>query len=117
MNQAADYAESAEQLPSRGLGLATGMLLFMIAEVVVFMGIPVDSRTPGHTAFIAAMFVDAGIQVTGMLLTWQGRYRIGGNLQIVASALHVLDLMGIIGVIGGLHSRRYPEKLAELREE
>lgn len=114
MNQAADYAENAEQLPSRGLGYATGVLIFMWAEISIYAGVRPSQMTDSHRLAIAAMVAIAFVQMLGMWLTSRGRHRLGGNLQIFASALHIVDVIGVIGIIGGVLSKRYPDKRAAL---
>ena len=54
------------------------------------------------------------LQFAGILLVTAGHYRVGGVLQIVAGAVHALDLIGVIGIFGGLAAYRYPERLAKL---
>jgi hypothetical protein len=44
-------------------------------------------------------------QVVGIALVLRGRYRLGGLVQIVSSAMHVLKGEGLIGVIGGMRAR------------
>jgi len=46
-------------------------------------------------------------QVAGILLVLRGRYRLGGTVQVVSSAMHVLKGEGLIGVIGGMRARAY----------
>lgn len=117
MTHAMGQAVSAEPAPSKGLGYGIGMLVFMVAEITIFANVNPDRWTDSHLTFLIGMGVAAAIQAAGMWLTYVGRYKLGGNLQIVASAMHVLDLMGVIGIIGGVLSRRYPEKLAASGEE
>jgi hypothetical protein len=46
-------------------------------------------------------------QLIGVVLVALGRYRTGGVMQICASALHVIELFGIIGILGGLRAYHY----------
>jgi hypothetical protein len=46
-------------------------------------------------------------QVAGIVLVLRGQYRLGGLVQIVSSAIHVLKGEGFIGVIGGMRARAY----------
>ncbi len=56
----------------------------------------------------------APLLFAGIFLVTAGHYRVGGVLQIVASAVHVLDLIGILDIFGGLAAYRYPARLAKL---
>lgn len=78
----------------------------MVAEVAFF-------DRAGHVGFgaieiyfclVAATLVG---QVAGIVLVWRGRFRLGGLVQIVSSAMHVLKGEGLIGVIGGMRARAY----------
>jgi hypothetical protein len=90
------------------------MLIFMIMEIGVFF----DAwLTSGHVNeyvvwYFGVKIVLCVMQAIGMWLVAGGRYRLGGTLQIVASAIHVVELMGLVGVYGGLQAYRYPEQLA-----
>lgn len=117
MTQAMGEAISAEATPSKGLGYGFGMLAFMLGEIAIFAGVNPDRWTDSHLTFLIGMGAAAAAQMLGMWLTYTGKYKIGGNLQIIASAMHIVDLMGVIGIVGGFLSRRYPDKLAALDEE
>lgn len=110
----ATYTERRE--PSKGLDFATGMLIFMLAELGVIAGIDPERWTDSHSILLTGTIVLIVIQAVGMFLTYCGRYKLGGSLQIVASAVHLIDLMGILGIMGGMRSRKYPEKMQALDE-
>lgn len=115
MTHAMGEAVNAAPTPSKGLGFAAVVLVFMVAEISIYGG--VENAADSHRIMLLGMIIVSVVEATGMWLTWTGRYKLGGNLQIAASVLHVIDLMGVIGVIGGILSRRYPERLAALNEE
>jgi hypothetical protein len=76
----------------------------MLGEVVFF------DRAPGSGfgaigLYFCAVLVTALGQVAGIILVLRGRYRVGGLVQIVSSALHVLKGEGLVGVIGGMRAR------------
>ncbi len=101
---------------SKGVGFSIAMLIIMILEFMVLLDIhPEDwgQFSVGKMAFFIYLVVAATIQVTGMFLVSKGSYKTGGVLQIVASGAHLLDLVGIIGILGGLAAYRYPERVAE----
>ena len=98
--------------PPKGLMWATLMLFFMLLEI----GVLIDIERQYINAMMLFFFVGLGIlallQFVGILLVAAGRYRVGGVLQVAASAVHALDLIGMIGVVGGIKAYRYPERLA-----
>ena len=63
---------------------------------------------PGPSArYFALVALTFLLQIAGIVLVWQGRYRAGGAFQIASSAIHVLKGEGVVGLIGGLKAYRY----------
>ena len=97
---------------SNGLRWAYGMLLLEALELAVVGEVAFFDRTSRggfgavelYFTLVAATLVG---QVIGIVLVLKGRYRAGGTVQIVASAMHVLKGEGLIGVIGGMRARAY----------
>jgi len=72
-----------------------------------------------HWYFIV-MVCATSAQGTGVLLVTRGWFRLGGGLQIVASAAQVFKIDGVIGIVGGVKAWRYParmDKASELRRQ
>ena len=101
--------------PPTGIMWAILMLFFMLFEI----GILIDIERLYINAMMLLFFAGLGflalLQLVGILLVAAGRYRVGGVLQVAASAVHTLDLIGIMGVVGGIKAYRYPERLAQSR--
>lgn len=57
-----------------------------------------------YFAFVALTLI---LQIVGIVLVLQGRYRAGGAFQIASSAIHVLKGEGVVGLVGGLKAYRY----------
>ena len=99
--------------PSKGYALAVAMLIFMVMEVSLLA----DAWLSGSRLNVYVLYyfgvkaVLCVVQLVGILLVVGGRYRLGGALQLVASAIHVPELLGIVGVLGGLAAYRYPARL------
>jgi hypothetical protein len=103
---------------SRGLGWAYAMLLFMVLECLVVAEVEFFDR-PAHTGvgaleiyFFVVLATMLG-QVVGIVLVLRSQYRLGGLVQIVSSAIHVLKGEGFVGVIGGMRARAYASEAAE----
>lgn len=110
---------------SKGFKFSVPMLVLMVLE---FLGFYLEFTTGfsadkagffGSTAgiFLFILVALCVLQLIGILLVTAELYRIGGIFQIVASAFHVPDLMGIIGIIGGLRAYRYPAALINVQNE
>lgn len=108
-----------ERLPaSNGLVWAFISLALDLLEVVVLIEILYFDR-PGfqtgagfgllHLYFYIMLLATAG-QAAGVALVARSWYRLGGALQIVASAVQVFKVDGIIGVVGGVKAWRYPDR-------
>ncbi len=72
-----------------------------------------------HGYFIV-MVCATTAQGMGVLLVTRGWFRLGGGLQIVASAAQVFKIDGVIGIVGGVKAWRYParmDKASELRRQ
>ena len=91
------------------------MLIFMLGEIGILIDIERQYVNAATLFFFAGLGFLTLLQLVGILLVAAGRYRVGGVLQIVASAVHALDLIGLVGVVGGIKAYRYPERLAESR--
>ncbi len=100
--------------PSKGFAFSISMLVFMLIEI----GVLADIERQYINTMILLLFAGLGflalLQFAGILLVTAGHYRVGGVLQIVASAVHALELIGLLGIFGGLAAYRYPERLAKL---
>ncbi len=101
--------------PPKGLMWAILMLFFMLIEIGVLIDIERQYINAMMLFFFAGLGFLALLQPVGILLVAAGRYRVGGVLQVAASAVHALDLIGIIGVVGGIKAYRYPERVAKSR--
>ncbi len=101
--------------PPKGLTWAIPMLVFMLCEIGVLMDIEGRYTNSMVLLLFAGLGFLALLQFVGILLVAAGRYRVGGVVQIVASAVHALDLIGMIGVVGGIKAYRYPDRLAMSR--
>lgn len=103
--------------PSKGFAYSISMLVFMLIEI----GVLIDIERQYINTMILLLFAGLGflalLQFAGILLVMAGHYRVGGVLQIVASAVHALELIGLIGIFGGLAAYRYPERLAKLERD
>lgn len=56
--------------------------------------------------FIVTVVASLG-QAAGVALVAAGRYRAGGYLQIASSAVQVVKIDGIPGIVGGVKALRY----------
>ena len=91
---------------------AYGMLLLEALECLVVGEVAFFDRAARsgfgaveiYFCLVAATLVG---QVIGIALVLRGRYQLGGTVQIVASAMHVLKGEGLIGVIGGMRARAF----------
>ena len=90
---------------AKGLVMAVAMLVVQLLAIVLYA-----QQAPEVAVFMALFAV---LQLVGIFLTSFGAYRAGGVVQIVASALFVP--IGILGIVGGMRSWRYPEE-ARLRQ-
>jgi hypothetical protein len=88
------------------------MLVMMVTEAmvlveVIFWDRPASGIQPhfgGVEIYFALVIATVLLQAAGILLVRQSRYRAGGAMQIAASALHLLKIEGLIGIIGGLRA-------------
>jgi hypothetical protein len=109
--------QSARRRASPGLAWAYAMLLLEALECLVVAEVEFFDR-PRHPGFgaleIYFCVVTATLlgQVAGIILVLRGRYRLGGLVQIISSAIHVLKGEGFIGVIGGMRARAYASEAA-----
>ena len=100
--------------PSRGLAFSITMLVFMLIEIGVLADIERQYINTMMLFFFTGLGFLALLQFAGILLVTANHYRVGGVIQLIASAVHALDLIGLIGIFGGLAAYRYPERLAKL---
>ena len=104
---------------SKGLLLAWIMLVLMAAELLALSEVVFfDSKEMGEPSFGLQLYfyvvlVTVLLQITGIILVKRGSFRVGGILQIIASAPHAIKLEGLIGIMGGLDAYDYPEELAQ----
>ncbi len=105
----------ANVAPPKGLFWAILMLIFMLVEIGVLLDIERQYINATMKLFFAGLGILAVLQLVGILLVASGRYRVGGVVQIIASAAHAFDLIGFVGVAGGIKAYRYPERLAKSR--
>ena len=97
---------------SPGLTWAYVMLFLEVLECLMLVEVVLFDRKPGSGfgaigLYFCAVAATVLGQVAGILLVRRGRYRVGGLVQIVSSAIHVLKGEGLIGVIGGMRARAY----------
>lgn len=88
------------------------MLVVMVFEFLVLFDMrPATNefKSIGTTVFFGYLLMAALVQLIGLLLVKAGHYKAGGALQIIASAGHIIDLIGIIGIYGGLKAYRFTE--------
>ena len=105
-------------MPSKGLAWALSMFgldmveLLVLIEVVFFdlrrSPLPSASSLTFIQLYFLLAVLSCALQLVGVVFVATGWFRLGGALQIVASAFHVPKGEGIIGVIGGLQAYRYP---------
>lgn len=101
--------------PRPGLNWAFVMLALqafeclVLVEVVFFdrPGIGLGSGFNAVQLYFALVAFTVLLQIAGIVLVLEGRYRAGGALQIASSAIHVLKGEGVVGLIGGLKAYRY----------
>lgn len=93
--------------PSKGLGFATSALVVMLLEFALVIDIGPDYRSEPILILFTVFGILCILQIVGILLVLAGHYRVGGILQIVASAAHVIDGFGVLGVIGGTNAMRH----------
>jgi hypothetical protein len=95
---------------SRGLPWAFVMLALELAECLVLIEVVFSDRPRSGLAtgfglvelyflLVIATFL---CQIAGIVLVTKGRPRLGGILQLVSSAPHVLKVEGLIGIVGGV---------------
>jgi hypothetical protein len=107
--------------PSKGLVLAQIMFCLMATEVLVLIEIVFfdtvkagDTRGIGLVLYFWGAVITCLLQLIGIILVKKGWFRVGGVLQMIASAPHALKLEGLIGIMGGLDAYDYPQELSEL---
>jgi len=110
-------ATSGARSASNGLVWAMISLALDLIEVVVLVEIVFFDKPAfngavsfGFLHVYLVMMVAATIgQGLGVLSVAHGWYRVGGAMQIVASAVQVFKVDGIIGVVGGVKAWRYAD--------
>jgi hypothetical protein len=65
-----------------------------------------------HT-YVYVSLASVIVQLIGIILVEKRWYRLGGILQIAASTIHIWEVEGIIGIIGGLDAYHYPASQKE----
>lgn len=94
--------------PSKGFAFSISMLVFMLIEI----GVLADIERQYINTMILLLFAGLGLlallRFAGILLVAAGHYRVGGVIQIVASAVHALESIGLLGIFGGLAAYRIP---------
>jgi hypothetical protein len=90
------------------------MLIFMLMEIgLLFDAWLAGSRVSRYVLYYFGVKVLVCVMhAVGMVLVAGGRYRLGGVLQMVAGVVHVPELVGLLGVMGGLAAYRYPDRQA-----
>lgn len=101
---------------SPGLTWAYAMLVLELLECLVVGEVVFFDRARGSGfgaigLYFCVVLATAAGQVLGILLVRRGRYRVGGLVQIVSSAIHVLKGEGLIGVIGGMRARAFARRM------
>ena len=101
---------------SPGLTWASAMLVLEVLECLMIGEVMFFDRAPGSGFGAIGLYFCAVLatllgQVAGILLVLRGQYRVGGLIQIVSSAMHVLKGEGLIGVIGGMRARAYARQI------
>ena len=66
-----------------------------------------------HT-YVYVSLASVVVQLIGIILVEKKWYRLGGILQIAASTVHIWEVEGIIGIIGGLDAYHYPASQKEI---
>jgi len=84
------------------------MLMLQLLELAALTEVVVarSAHNLALSIYLAVVATTVALQIAGIALVLVGRYRLGGILQIAASAVHVLKLEGIIGIVGGLTAIR-----------
>lgn len=100
----------------RGPGLVSGGFMFalMLAEVGVlseivfsdFHRVAADGAVTPTEIYFYVVLATCVLQAAGLGLVMRGHYRIGGALQIAASAVHLIKIEGLIGIFGGMRAYR-----------
>jgi hypothetical protein len=108
--------QSERRGASPGLPWAYAMLVLEVVECLVVGEVVFFDRAPGSGFGAIGLYFCVVVatvlgQVAGILLVLRGRYRVGGLVQIVSSAIHVLKGEGLIGVIGGMRARAYARQM------
>jgi hypothetical protein len=106
--------------PSKGLIWAQVMIALMILECLVLIEVIFYDSEPGALSrnpylklYFIATIVTSVLQFVGILMVKTGHYKWGGIVQIAASAMHALEIEGIIGLVGGVKAYMYPQLLIE----
>ena len=105
----------------RGLPWAWIMFGIMSLEFLVLAEVLFSDRTKESWAsggnVVMLLFAISGLtlilQGIGIALVLQGKTRLGGTIQMAASAVHVVKLDGVIGLYGGLLARRSGEAILQ----
>ena len=108
------YSEPSRASP--GLTWAYVMLFLEVLECLMVGEVVFFDRAPGSGFGAIGLYFCVVLatllgQVAGILLVRRGQYRVGGLVQIVSSAVHVLKGEGLIGVIGGMRARAYARQI------
>ncbi|MBW1816692.1 MAG: hypothetical protein JRJ60_05975 [Deltaproteobacteria bacterium] len=89
------------------------MLIIMLLEVGMVLDIPFAYYNLPLGIFLAVEAFTAVLQLAGILMVASGLYRSGAVLEFIASAIHLLDITGILGIVGARKAYKYPERLSE----
>jgi uncharacterized membrane protein len=108
--------KSETHAASPGLTWARVMLFLEVLECLMLVEVVFFDRAPGSGFGAIGLYFCAVVatvlgQVAGIVLVRRGQYRVGGLVQIVSSAIHVLKGEGLIGVIGGMRARAYARQI------
>ncbi|HUO85227.1 MAG TPA: hypothetical protein VM534_08950 [Thermoanaerobaculia bacterium] len=98
-----------------GLRWALVMATLQLLETLVLMEIvfsdePHSGLRTGQSlvhAYFGVVATSFLVQLTGIILVVNRRYRLGGALQIFASCFHLLKIEGVIGIIGGVKAWKF----------
>ena len=110
--------------PSTGIGWAYVMLALIGIECIALIEIIWFDRSRNELSsgssivnlYFGVVLTSFLAQLSGILLVTRGMYRQGGVLQMVGSAVHLVKIEGLIGIVGGVRAYRYPDKGLESSE-
>lgn len=96
------------------------MLIECLVLIDAFLSVEQRSAIMGNAILRSYFFVSlisCGIQLVGIVMVEKRWYRLGGILQITASVVHIWEIEGIVGILGGMDAYDYPAVLAESAKE